>query len=149
MTLLTGQTRIISARVSEPGVIYRVPPSEFRRLMAQDAEISDVLLRGFLARRKLITVGAADHLEVIADSASRDGLALATFLERQALPHRWVESDTAEGRRALAAAGLAETDVPPRPGRARPSPAWRRGRPASTGPGRRGRRGSASAAPGW
>jgi thioredoxin reductase (NADPH) len=112
MTLLTGQTRIISARVSEPGLIYRVPPSEFRRLMAQDAEISDVLLRGFLARRKLITVGAADSLEVIADSASRDGLALATFLERQALPHRWVESDTDEGRRALAAAGLAEADVP-------------------------------------
>jgi thioredoxin reductase (NADPH) len=112
MTLLTGQTRILSARVAEPGVIYRVAPAEFRRLMAQDAEISDLLLRGFLARRKLITVGAADNLEVIADTATRDGLALETFLERQALPHRWVESDTAEGRRALAAAGLTEADVP-------------------------------------
>jgi thioredoxin reductase (NADPH) len=112
MTLLTGQSRILSARVAEGGVIYRLPPSEFRRLMAQDAEISDLLLRGFLARRKLITVAAADNLEVIADTGSRAGLALETFLQRQALPHRWIESDTADGRRALAAAGLTGADVP-------------------------------------
>jgi thioredoxin reductase (NADPH) len=112
MTLLTGQTRILSARVAEPGVIYRVSPEEFRRLMAQDADISDRLLRGFLARRKLITVAAADNLEVIADTATRSGLALETFLKRQALPHHWIESDTSEGRDALAAAGLTVEDVP-------------------------------------
>jgi thioredoxin reductase (NADPH) len=112
MTLLTGQHRILSARVAESGVIHRLRPAEFRRLMAQDAEISDLLLRGFLARRKLITVAAADNLEVIADTATRDGLALETFLKRQALPHRWIESDTDDGRRALAAAGLTASDVP-------------------------------------
>ena len=112
MSLLTGQTRLLNARVAESGVIHRIGPAGFRRLMAQDPEISDLLLRGFLARRKLITIGAADNIEVIADTASRDGLALATFLERQALPYRWVESDTGEGRRALAAAGLTPDDVP-------------------------------------
>jgi thioredoxin reductase (NADPH) len=112
MTLLTGQTRILGARVAEPGVIYRVDPAEFRRLMAQDAEISDLLLRGFLARRKMITSGAATNLEVIADIDNREGLALETFLERQSMPHHWVESDTDEGRRALAEAGLTRADLP-------------------------------------
>ena len=112
MNLLTGQTRLLSARVAEPGVIHQIGQAEFRRLMAQEPEISDLLLRGFLARRNMITVSAADNLEVIADASTRDGLALETFLERQALPYRWVQSDTGAGRDALAAAGLTAADVP-------------------------------------
>jgi thioredoxin reductase (NADPH) len=112
MNLLTGQTRLLTARVTEAGVIHRIGPAEFRRLMAQDPEISDLLLRGFLARRNMITAGATGNLEVIADASTRDGLALETFLERQALPYRWVESGTDEGRQRLAAAGLTAADVP-------------------------------------
>jgi thioredoxin reductase (NADPH) len=112
MNLLTGQTRLLTARVAESGVIHRIGPAEFRRLMAQDPEISDLLLRGFLARRKMISAGAAGNLEVIADTATRDGLALETFLERQSLPYRWVQSDTDEGSGRLAAAGLTQADVP-------------------------------------
>jgi thioredoxin reductase (NADPH) len=112
MNLLTGQTRLLTARVTEPGIIHRVGPAEFRRLMAQDPEISDILLRGFLARRNMISVGAADNLEVIADTGTREGLALETFLERQALPYRWVQSGTEQARQRLAAAGLTAADVP-------------------------------------
>ena len=112
LNLLTGQTRILSARVAEPGVVHRIGPAAFRRLMAQDTELSDLLLRGFLARRQLLTEGAAANLEVIADAGSGAGLALETFLGRQALPHRWIDSTSPAGGDALAAAGLTTDDLP-------------------------------------
>ena len=112
LNLLTGQTRLLSGRVAEPGVVHRIEPAAFRRLMDQDTELSDLLLRAFLARRLLLARGAAGNLEVIADPASGVGLALETFLERQALPHRWLDSDSADGRAVLARAGLATTDLP-------------------------------------
>lgn len=91
LNLLTGQTRLLSAHVVEPGVIHRVGPEQFRLLMAQDAEISDLLLRAFLARRQLLTDAIAANIEVIGDSTTAAGLALEKFLTRQSLPHTWVE----------------------------------------------------------
>ncbi|MBU2665161.1 FAD-dependent oxidoreductase [Actinoplanes bogorensis] len=112
LNLLTGQTRILTARVIADGVVHRVPHEEFRRLMAQDAEVSDILLRSFLARRQLMVQHAGRDLEIIADDRNSNGLALRTFLERQALPYRWVPQGSPEGRAAAEAAGLSEADLP-------------------------------------
>ena len=35
LNLLTGQTRLLSGRVAEAGVVHRVGPASFRRLMAR------------------------------------------------------------------------------------------------------------------
>jgi thioredoxin reductase (NADPH) len=51
LNLLTGQTAYLTARVTEAGRIRRISHESFRRLMADDPEISEVLLRTFLARR--------------------------------------------------------------------------------------------------
>ncbi|MCY1140939.1 FAD-dependent oxidoreductase [Actinoplanes sp. Pm04-4] len=112
MNLLTGQARILSARVVTSGLIHRVSAEQFRVLMAKDTELSDLLLRSFLARRELLVSRAGRNLAVIADEATGVGLALRTFLTRQALPHRWIEQHTPEGRAAAEAAGLTEGDLP-------------------------------------
>ncbi|MBM2616043.1 FAD-dependent oxidoreductase [Actinoplanes sp. LDG1-06] len=112
LNLLTGQTRILTGRVLAGGVVHRVQQEEFRRLMAQDAELSDVLLRSFLARRQLLVQHAGRNLEIIADEQTSVGLALRTFLIRQDLPHRWLQPDTAEGRDAATRAGLTSDDLP-------------------------------------
>jgi len=112
VNLLTGQTRILSARVVEAGTIHRVAPEAFRRLMAQDTELSDILLRGFLARRSLLSEGAGRNLEFIGDAGSRAALALQTYMSRQELPHVWFDSSTDEGRARMASAGLAADDLP-------------------------------------
>ena len=50
LNLLTGQAVYLTARVVEAGTIHRLARDQFRRLMAEDAEVSDLLLRTFLAR---------------------------------------------------------------------------------------------------
>ncbi|GID79224.1 thioredoxin reductase [Paractinoplanes deccanensis] len=112
LNLLTGQTRILTAHATEDGVVHRVSPSAFRRLMAQDTEVSDILLRAFLARRQLLVSRAAHNLDVVADDTTAAGLALRTFLIRQDLPYRWLGPDTTEGRQVTAAAGLSAGDLP-------------------------------------
>ena len=112
VNLLTGQTRILSARVIEGGTIHRVSPEAFRRLMAQDTELSDILLRGFLARRALMREGAGHNLEIIGDAGTGPCLALQTYMSRQELPHLWFDSTSAAGRERMAAVQVSDDDLP-------------------------------------
>jgi CRP-like cAMP-binding protein len=52
LSLLTGQTTYLTARVVERARVHRISPPQLRRLMAQDPELSDLLLGAFLARRR-------------------------------------------------------------------------------------------------
>ncbi|MDX6229797.1 MAG: thioredoxin reductase [Frankiales bacterium] len=113
LNLLTGQRTYVTARVSEAGRIHRISAEGFRRLMDEDPELSDLLLRAFLARRDLLQKGpAARSIEIIGSSLSADALALRTYAARQRLPHRWFDSETAEGQALMTAAGLAVGDLP-------------------------------------
>ncbi len=113
LNLLTRQTVHLAARVVEPGRIYRIPPAEFRRLMADESDLSDLLLRAFLARRDRLRAGAvARRLEIVGVGASAAGLALRTYAARQRLPHLWVEAGGPAGDRIMTSAGLASADLP-------------------------------------
>jgi thioredoxin reductase (NADPH) len=113
LNLLTGQRAYVTGRVSEAGRIHRILPDAFRRLMGEDPELSDLLLRAFLARRELLRDGpAAQSLEIIGSSLSAEALALRTYAARQRLPHRWFDSETPEGQALMAAAGLSVAELP-------------------------------------
>ena len=51
LSLFTGERMFIMARAREPGTIYRIAAQAFRQLMAQDAELSDVILTALYSRR--------------------------------------------------------------------------------------------------
>jgi thioredoxin reductase (NADPH) len=113
LNLLTGQTVYLTARVSQAGTIYRVPPESFRRLMAEDPELSDLLLKAFLARREFLRDSpAARNLEIVGSSLSAGALALRTYAARQRLPHLWFDSETVEGKAVMSAAGVTLADLP-------------------------------------
>jgi thioredoxin reductase (NADPH) len=111
--LLTGQTTYLSARAAEPSRVHRIPPPEFRRLMAQDPELSDLLLKAFLARRERLSHGpAARALEIVGSHLDSAALALRTYAARRALPHVWLDADSVEGRSLMRAASLRAADLP-------------------------------------
>ena len=58
INLLTGQRVYLTARVAEAGTVYRIGPDSFRRLMSEDPELSDLLLKAFLARA--VALGAKE-----------------------------------------------------------------------------------------
>jgi thioredoxin reductase (NADPH) len=79
LSLLTGQATYLAAVVAEPGRVHRIAPEVLRRLMDEGAELSDVLLRAMLARRRLLQGGeAARSVEILGSALSASALALRT-----------------------------------------------------------------------
>jgi len=98
LSLLTGQATYLSGRVSKPGQVHRISPVCFRQLMDEDPDLSDVILRALMARRRYLRAGeAAWSIEILGSEMSAGALALRTYTARQQLPHTWVEIDTPAG----------------------------------------------------
>jgi thioredoxin reductase (NADPH) len=113
LSLLTGQTAIVTTIVKTPGVVYRVPSEKFRRLMAEDAELSDLILRVFLSRRENLRQGeGAKTLEILGSELSSATHALRTWASRQQLPHTWLDIDDPVGAALASAAGVDASDLP-------------------------------------
>jgi thioredoxin reductase (NADPH) len=111
--LLTGQSTYLTGRVVEPARVHRIPAAQLRRLMAQDPELSDLVLRAFLARRQRITAGpGARALQIIGSPFDSTALALRTYAARRALPHVWLDVDSVEGASLMRAASLTTDDLP-------------------------------------
>jgi thioredoxin reductase (NADPH) len=113
LNLLTGQTAIATARVRTPGVVHRIETAHFRELMAEDAELSDLVLQVLLARRVSLRHGdGARALEILGSEMSPATHALRTWAARQELLHTWLDFDQPEGQALALAAGLTVADLP-------------------------------------
>jgi thioredoxin reductase (NADPH) len=113
LNLITGQSALATARVSAPGVIYRIKKPEFRRLMAEEADLSDFILRVLLARRQsLMHNEGALSLRIIGSQMSAGTHALRTWAARQQLPHTWLDYDDPAGQRLACAAGVTAEELP-------------------------------------
>jgi thioredoxin reductase (NADPH) len=113
LNLLTGQSAFLTARVKDKALLHRVPPVQFGRLMDEDPELSDLVLRAFLARRQLLREGSgAQSMEIVGSGFSAGALALRTYAARQQLPHVWVDVDSPSGATRAIALGLGTTDLP-------------------------------------
>ena len=94
LNLLTGQRRSPPPGSRRPGVVHRIAPAQFRQLMAEDGELSDLILRVLLARRESLRRGeGARALEILGSQWSSATHALRTWAARQELPHTWLDID--------------------------------------------------------
>ena len=113
LNMLTGQASYLTARVTKDGQVRRVPRDRFRRFMAEDAELSEVILDAFMARRQILLTGeGARSIELIGSAQSAEGLALRNWAARQILPHTWIEVGSPEGDELMAALDVGTSDLP-------------------------------------
>lgn len=92
--LLNGQSAFLSARAATDLRILRVERADLRKLMAEDDELSDIVLHALWARREALRRGsAAMTLKFLGARNSSDLLALRRFAERLDLVHKAVEFD--------------------------------------------------------
>jgi len=112
LNLLTGQMVFLTARVTEPGAVVRINSGDFRRVMAEQPDISDVLLSVFSLRREKLRSVAGGALELFGSIDSPDARDLRAYVARLSLPHIWFEPDSIAGRAALQALDLTVADLP-------------------------------------
>ena len=112
LNLLTGGRVYLSAVVRDAGEVIQVPIDNLRRLVADDEELSNMILRAFMARRSiLIEVGGG--VRVIGSRYSLAARRLREFLARNRVPYHWVDlEEDEEAERSLRALGVEPADTP-------------------------------------
>src|SRR3984893_874183 len=113
LDMLTGQAAMFSARMPAGGVIQRMPRPVFRQLMSDAPELSDVILRAFMARREFLrTSEAALSVQIVGGALSAETLELRNWATRLNVVHSWLDVETDDGHRILESLGLDVTDLP-------------------------------------
>jgi thioredoxin reductase (NADPH) len=113
LNLLTGQSAYLTARMSVGGTVRTMTRARFLHLMSEDPELSDVILRAFLARREFLRMGeAARSVQIVGGGTSADTLKLRNWASRLQIPHAWIDVDSPAGQGVLATLGASVTDLP-------------------------------------
>ncbi len=116
LSLLTGQRTFLRGRMRSDGRVRRITSVEFRRLLASDPEIGDIMFEAFVARREIILSGAgAGSLRIIGSRYSKRALELGSYVLRQRLPFQWIDvegDDVDDADVLLASVGAHRTDMP-------------------------------------
>jgi thioredoxin reductase (NADPH) len=102
LTLLTGQHRFFSGRVTRAGRVLVIEQREFRRLMSLRPALADTIFNALLARREILRSGAgAQAIRIIGSRYSAGAMSLRSFAEHSRLPHTWIDVEDAEDVDAL------------------------------------------------
>jgi thioredoxin reductase (NADPH) len=112
LNLLTDSPPMVSAVVRDPGEVIELTVEQLRGLVAEDEELSNLVLQAFLARRSiLIEIGAG--VKLIGSRYSQDALRLREFLTRNRMPFRWLDlEDDEQAEAALQKLGVEPADTP-------------------------------------
>lgn len=100
MNMLTGQAVYLSALVDEAGKVLAISPENLRDIVTEEPNLSDIILKAFLARRQvLMNVGTG--LRIVGSHYSGDALRLREFAVRNRLPHAWLDLEEENGADAV------------------------------------------------
>jgi thioredoxin reductase (NADPH) len=111
MNLLTGQAVFLTAVVTKPIRYIAVEREELRKLLLEDAPLSDILLSAFVQRRELLQQRQGIGVEIIGPRDSEPTRELVDFAKRQRLPFTWLEPEENEDA-ARVLESLAESQMP-------------------------------------
>jgi len=112
LNLLTGARAYLTAVVRDPGEVIQVPLAALRAASHEDEELSNIILRAFLARRTFL-IEADAGVKVVGSRYSSDSRRLREFLQRNRVPYQWMDLESdAEADTLLQTLGIGPTETP-------------------------------------
>ncbi|WP_020475888.1 FAD-dependent oxidoreductase [Zavarzinella formosa] len=101
--LLTGRPVIVSGHAHGPTRLLRVPHRMIRALLNRIPSLGEKLMVAFTRRRELLAQTGNLGISVLGAGYCKDTNLVREFLHKNFVPHRWINSETEDGRRAMAA----------------------------------------------
>jgi thioredoxin reductase (NADPH) len=112
MGLLTGQRAYLTAVATTAGRILRIPVAQVRVIMAEEVDLSELILRAFLVRHAKLT-HRGTGLTLVGSRFDVDTRRLLEVLARNRLPSRWLELEGApEAEQIVRELRVPLTDLP-------------------------------------
>jgi thioredoxin reductase (NADPH) len=93
VNVLAGRRALVRARMVEEGDVLVLGPQGLRRLIQEDSEVSELLMRAFILRRVALIAGGLGDATLIGSAHSAGTLRLQEFLTRNAHPYTFVDVD--------------------------------------------------------
>jgi thioredoxin reductase (NADPH) len=114
VAMLNGTSAVASARgKAEESEILEIPAAELRRALAELPGVSEPIVNAFIMRRqRLLRDREFAGLRVVATDGSRDGHRIHDFLDKNHIPHRFLQFEGEDGRRLCERLKLASRDLP-------------------------------------
>jgi thioredoxin reductase (NADPH) len=107
LDLFNDRAILVGGRMGADGTVVRLGRAQFRRMLAAEPDLAQVVLRAFILRRAGFIEHGQAAVTIVAPRRSGDGLRLQRFLGRNAHPFTTLDPDTDDSaRRLLADRGL-------------------------------------------
>ena len=92
---------LVSARAGTDSVVVRIKRPDFQRLLTNETDIAEIMMRAFILRRVALIQHADGGVTLV--GAAHDGktLELQRFLTRNGYPHRLLDTETDEDAKSF------------------------------------------------
>jgi thioredoxin reductase (NADPH) len=87
MSTLRGTPAMVRVRVREAGAVLLIDAEQLRRIVQNDAELSELFMRAFILRRMSVIESGRSEVLLLGSDHSADTLRLREFLTRNARPY--------------------------------------------------------------
>jgi thioredoxin reductase (NADPH) len=112
INLLSSRRSLVRGRMIDPGDVLELNRDQFRKMLGENADLSEILMRAFILRRtSLIRTGQGDVV-ILGSRHSAETLRLRQFLSRNGHPFRYIDIEDAEASETLERLGVSKNDIP-------------------------------------
>ena len=113
MDLFNRRRILVSGRAAEDSRVVRIRPAAFRRMVASESDIGEIVMRAFILRRVGFIRHQAGGVVLIGAGHAGDMQRLQRFMERNGYPHRVLDVETdPDASGFLDCFALADADLP-------------------------------------
>ncbi|MGE0785255.1 MAG: FAD-dependent oxidoreductase [Sandaracinaceae bacterium] len=98
LDLFNDRRILVSGRARGDVRVLRIPHASFRRMLAAEPDVCEIIVRAFILRRVGLIRYSQGAALLIGSMANADTLRIERFLLRNGYPHRLIDLDSEEGR---------------------------------------------------
>lgn len=89
--MITGRSALVTATARAATRVVAISAADIRRVVAEDPDLGNIVLRGFMMRRTLLLDAGFSGLRIIGSRFSPDTVQLTQFAGRNGVPHTWID----------------------------------------------------------
>ncbi|WP_066551227.1 MULTISPECIES: FAD-dependent oxidoreductase [unclassified Sphingomonas] len=113
LDLFNDRKILVSGRAIGDTRVVRIKRPDFRRMIAAEPDIGEIIMRAFILRRVALMKHAQGGVTLVGPAHLSNMVRLETFLTRNGYPHRTIDTESdADAAGFLACFNLTEADLP-------------------------------------
>lgn len=113
LDLFNDRKILVTGRATPGTRVIRVGRADFRRMIVAEPDIGEIVMRAFILRRVGMLLHGEAGVALIGPAHAADTARIESFLSRNALPHRRIDTETdPDASGFLACLALNEADLP-------------------------------------